>query len=173
MEYASEDGSLNEFYIFTNNIILKSRRAHFLTFQRLFSGNNWIAWRSNSFPCMKYPWISLNFKKMLRDCKSLLTEIYNIYICILIIIKNTAFVNLGLIYKYTSLLPCGASQVVPVVKNLPANAGDIRDTGWYLGREDPLDEGTTTHFSILAWRSPWTKGPGSLQPIGSHRVGHN
>ena len=27
----------------------------------------------------------------------------------------------------------GASQVVPVVKNLPANAGDIKDVGSILG----------------------------------------
>ena len=28
------------------------------------------------------------------------------------------------------------------------------------GREDPLEEGTATHFSILAWRIPWTEKPG-------------
>ena len=27
-----------------------------------------------------------------------------------------------------------------------------------LGREDPLEEGTATHSSILAWRIPWTQG---------------
>ena len=25
-----------------------------------------------------------------------------------------------------------------------------------LGWEDPLEKGTVTHSSILAWRSPWT-----------------
>ena len=25
-----------------------------------------------------------------------------------------------------------------------------------LGQEDPLEEGTATHSSILAWRIPWT-----------------
>ena len=25
-----------------------------------------------------------------------------------------------------------------------------------LAREDPLEEGTATHSSILAWRIPWT-----------------
>ena len=24
-----------------------------------------------------------------------------------------------------------------------------------LGREDPLEEGMATHFSILAWKIPW------------------
>ena len=50
------------------------------------------------------------------------------------------------------------TQVVLVVKNPPANAGDIRSLGW----EDPLKEGTTTHCSILAWRIPRTEEPGRL-----------
>ena len=28
-----------------------------------------------------------------------------------------------------------------------------------LGWEDPLEEGTATHSSILAWRIPWTEEP--------------
>ena len=36
-----------------------------------------------------------------------------------------------------------------------------------LGREDPLEEETATHSSILAWRIPWTKEPGGLQSMGS------
>ena len=31
-----------------------------------------------------------------------------------------------------------------------------------LGREDPLEEGTATHSSILAWRIPWTEEPSGL-----------
>ena len=27
---------------------------------------------------------------------------------------------------------------------------------WSLGWEDPLEKGMATHFSILAWRIPWT-----------------
>ena len=50
----------------------------------------------------------------------------------------------------------GASQVVLVVKNPPADAGDVRDAGLILGLEDPLEEGVATHSSILAWRIPWT-----------------
>ena len=42
-----------------------------------------------------------------------------------------------------------------------------------MGREDPLEEGTTTHSSILAWRILWNEEPGGLQSIGLHRVGHN
>ena len=40
-----------------------------------------------------------------------------------------------------------------LVKNLPA----IQET-WVqsLGWEDALEKGEATHFSILAWRIPWT-----------------
>ena len=41
------------------------------------------------------------------------------------------------------------------------------------GREDPLEKEMATHSSILAWRNPWTKEPGRLQPMGSQRVGHD
>ena len=41
-----------------------------------------------------------------------------------------------------------------MVKNPPAKAGDARDAGLILGREDPLEEEMATHSSILAWRSP-------------------
>ena len=46
-----------------------------------------------------------------------------------------------------------ASLVAQLVKNSPA----IQET-WvqFLGWEDSLEESMTTHFSILAWRIPWT-----------------
>ena len=40
-----------------------------------------------------------------------------------------------------------------------------------LGEEDPLEVSMATHSSIVAWRIPWTEGPGGLQSIGSQRVG--
>ena len=42
-----------------------------------------------------------------------------------------------------------------------------------LGQEDPLEKGTTTHCSILAWRIPWTEEPGALQFMRSQTVGHD
>ena len=66
-----------------------------------------------------------------------------------------------------------ASQVVLVKKNLPANAGDIRDTDWIPDWEDPLEEGMATHSSTLAWGIPWIEEPGGLQSMGSQRVGHD
>ena len=41
-----------------------------------------------------------------------------------------------------------------------------------LGWEDPLEEGMSTHSSILAWKIPWTEEPGGLQSMGSQRVAH-
>jgi len=42
-----------------------------------------------------------------------------------------------------------------------------------LGWENPLEEGMTTHSSILAWRIPWTEEPGRLQSMRLQRVGHD
>ena len=32
----------------------------------------------------------------------------------------------------------------------------VGDLGSILGWEDPLEKGTATHSSVLAWRIPWT-----------------
>ena len=56
------------------------------------------------------------------------------------------------------------SLIAQSVKKLPAmQETHIR----FLGREDPLEKGMATHFSILAWRIPWTEEPGGLQTMGS------
>ena len=47
-----------------------------------------------------------------------------------------------------------ASQVVRVVKNLHANAGNLRQGVLSVGQEDSLEENMATHSSILAWRIP-------------------
>ena len=48
----------------------------------------------------------------------------------------------------------GASQAVVVVKNLPANAGDIEMWFGSLAWEDPLEEGMATHSNNRAWKIP-------------------
>ena len=68
---------------------------------------------------------------------------------------------------------CGASQMVLVVKNLPVNAGHIRDTSSIPGLGRSLEKGTATHSRILAWRIPWTEESDRLLFVRSHRVGHN
>ena len=53
--------------------------------------------------------------------------------------------------------------VAQIVKNPPA----MRDTlVCSLGWEDPLEEKTAIHSSILGWRIPCTEEPGSLQSVG-------
>ena len=42
-----------------------------------------------------------------------------------------------------------------------------------LGWEDPLEKKMATRSSILAWKTPWTEGPGGLQSMGLQRVRHN
>ena len=66
-----------------------------------------------------------------------------------------------------------ASQGALVVKNLPANAGNARDTGSIPGSGRSLEKEMATHSSILAWKIPRTEEPGRLQFMGSQRVRHN
>ena len=57
-----------------------------------------------------------------------------------------------------------------MIKNLPA----VQETCIQsLGQEDPLEKGMATHFSILAWRIPWTENSGGLQAMGSQKIGHD
>ena len=59
----------------------------------------------------------------------------------------------------------GASLIAQLVKNPPAMQETwVRSLCW----EDPLDKGKATHFTILAWRIPWT-----VQSVESERVGHD
>ena len=62
------------------------------------------------------------------------------------------------------------SQVALVVKNPPANAGDMRQVP-FLGQEDSIEEGMATFSSILAWKILCIEEPGWLQSIGLHRGG--
>ena len=59
----------------------------------------------------------------------------------------------------------GPSLVAQLVKNLPTMQKTcVPSLGW----EDPLEKGTATHSSILAWRTPWT-----VCSMGSQRVRGN
>ena len=52
------------------------------------------------------------------------------------------------------------------VKNPPAMQEPQEMQFWSPGQEDPLEEGTATHSSILSWRIRWTEEPGRLQSLG-------
>ena len=67
-----------------------------------------------------------------------------------------------------------------MVKDPAANTGYIQDMQvtcktqvQFLGQEDPLEEGTATHSSILVWRIPWTEDPGGLWSMGLQRIEHD
>ena len=59
-----------------------------------------------------------------------------------------------------------------MVKNPPAKAGDVRDTGLIpgSGRSPGVANGNPLHYSCL--ENPTDRG-GGLQSTGSQRVGHN
>ena len=64
-----------------------------------------------------------------------------------------------MVFKVT-LYNTRASQVVLVVTNLPADAGDVkrcRFSSW-VGKI-PWRRKIATHFCILAWKIPWTEKP--------------
>ena len=70
----------------------------------------------------------------------------------------------GVAKSRTRLSDFGIFHVAQMVKNLPA----MQETRVQsLGGEDPLEKGTATHSSILAWIIPWTEQPGRLQSTGS------
>ena len=51
-----------------------------------------------------------------------------------------------------------------MIKSLPAvQEAQVQS----LGQEDPLEKEMATHFSVLAWKIPWTKKPDRLQSMGS------
>ena len=60
-----------------------------------------------------------------------------------------------------------ASQAALVVRNPLASARDAKTRVRSLGGEDPLEEETATHSSILAWKIPRTEEAGRLQLMRS------
>jgi len=59
--------------------------------------------------------------------------------------------------------------VTQMVKNPSAMQETVRS----LGGEVSLEKGMTTHFSILAWKIPWTEEPEELQSMGSQESDKN
>ena len=71
------------------------------------------------------------------------------------------------------ILVYGASQVVLVVKNPSASAGDTR-RGFdpWVGKI-PCSRTWQPTPIFLPGESPWTEEPGGLKSMGSQKVGHN
>ena len=56
--------------------------------------------------------------------------------------------------------------VTQMVKNLAAMLENCIHS---MGQEDPLEKGMAALSSILAWKIPWTKEAGGLQPMDLQR----
>ena len=54
-----------------------------------------------------------------------------------------------------------------MLKNLPAYAGDVRDSD----REDALEEEMATHSSILAWKNPTDRSLVGYSPWSCKELG--
>ena len=66
-----------------------------------------------------------------------------------------------------------ASQVVLAERNLPVNAGDVRDRSLIPGSGRSPGGGQGNPFRYSCLEISWTEKPGGLQSIESQRVGHD
>ena len=76
------------------------------------------------------------------------------------------------LFEIGNLTHSWVSRLTLVVKNPPANAGDLRDMGLKAGWERSPEGGNGSPLQYSCLESPWTEEPGGLQSMGSHRVGH-
>ena len=60
-----------------------------------------------------------------------------------------------------------------LVKNLPANAGDIREAGSNPGLRRSPGGGLGNPLQCSCLEIPWTEEPGRLQSMGLQRVRHD
>ena len=60
-----------------------------------------------------------------------------------------------------------------MVQTVKVSAYNVGHLGLIPGLEGPLEKAMATHSSTLAWKISWTEEPGSLQSMGSQRVGHD
>ena len=85
--------------------------------------------------------------------------------------------NTGVHVSFSIMLSLGympssgvAGSYNTVVKN-PRICLPIQETRVQsLGLEEPLEKEMAIHFSILAWRIPWTEDPGRPQSMGSQEL---
>ena len=73
---------------------------------------------------------------------------------------------LGLCKSYFLFPTSLASQLVPLVMNPHANAGNTRGTGLIPGLGRSPEEEMETYSSVLAWRIPWIEEPVGYSPWG-------
>ena len=66
-----------------------------------------------------------------------------------------------------------ASQVALVVKNMPANAGDVRDMGSIPGLERSPEGGNGNPLQYSCLGDPMDRGDWGIQSMGLQRVRHD
>ena len=117
--------------------------------------------RSSIVAFLIITWILLNTVFMLKFFLENVIWMYNLH--------NVVYYNSVLTYFPSALVFLGF-QGGSVVKNLPAKR-EMRI--WFLSREDLLEKEMATHFTVLAWRIPWTKKPSVLpgMPTTTHHQG--
>ena len=75
-----------------------------------------------------------------------------------------------------NLLSCGFPSFYmdfPGGSDSKESACNARDLVQSLGQKDPLEEEMATHFSILAWRIPWTEEPGGESICATTKTQHS
>ena len=110
------------------------------------SPKNWIVWSVGT-------WIQSRKNKRLYRSSGVLAAQFRFTLVLAAVLAPSGG-SFPPWFKYRWGPPC-ASLTAQLVKNLPATQESQVQS---LGREDPLEEGMTTHSSILAWRIPMGRG---------------
>ena len=66
-----------------------------------------------------------------------------------------------------------ALRIALVLQKLRLGCDTKQSTEKSRLRDDQAEKAMAPHSSALAWKIPWMEEPGSLQPMGSLKVGHN
>ena len=88
-------------------------------------------------------------------------------------LKSRSMIPSVLFFLWLFGVFCRASQVALVVKNLPANVGDVRDAGSIPGLVRSLGGKHSYPLQYPCLENPCTKETGGLQSIRLWRVRHN
>ena len=79
-------------------------------------------------------------------------------------------------FKWNSYGELGVSSLRKLLGFFPSGSCFCHRRGFYcfyVSLEAISEKAMALHSSTLAWKIPWTEGPGRLQSMGSLRVGHD
>ena len=68
-------------------------------------------------------------------------------------------------FSVTDKMSFVVAQMVKNVKNMPAMQETQTSKPWFLGQEDPLENGMTIHSNILPWEILWTEKPDGFHGV--------